>query len=224
MRVVIAGAHGKVGLRLGRLLSGRGEEVLGIIRNPDQIPDLAGAGVSPVVLDLERATADAVAEAIAGSDAAVFAAGAGPGSGAARKATVDRGAAVLLAEAAERTGVRRYLQVSSMGVESVRGDVTPAGVDEVFIAYLRAKLAAEDDLRSRDLDWTILRPGHLTDSPGTSLVRLAPQVERGEVTRDDVAGVLLALLDAPASAGMVLELINGTAPIEEAVAAVAAGR
>ncbi|MFD2080003.1 NAD(P)H-binding [Actinopolymorpha cephalotaxi] len=221
MRVVLAGAHGKIGIRLGTLLARRRDEVVGIIRNPDHATELEAAGIQPAVLDLEHADADEVSDLLADSDAAIFSAGAGPGSGVARKDTVDRGAAVLLAAAAEQARVRRLLQVSSMGVESVRGGVTPEGVDEVFVAYLRAKLAAEEDLRQRDLDWTILRPGGLTDDPGTGRVRLAPRVDRGSVSRDDVATVLAALLDTPATAGMVLELVGGEESIEAAVARVA---
>jgi uncharacterized protein YbjT (DUF2867 family) len=220
MRVVVAGAHGKVALRLGRMLAGRGDDVAGIVRNPDHAPDLSRDGVAPVVLDLEQATVEAVSDLLVGADATVFAAGAGPGSGAARKDTVDRAAAALLAEAAEYSGVRRVLQVSSMGVEQVRDSEPPAGTDEVFVAYLKAKLAAEEDLRTRDLDWTILRPGGLTDDPGTGHVRLAPQVERGQIPRDDVAAVLVALIDAPATAGLVLELTGGGTPIPAAVSGV----
>jgi nucleoside-diphosphate-sugar epimerase len=219
MRIVLAGAHGQVARRLGRLLSSRGDTVLGIVRNPDHRGDLTADGVEPVVLDLEHATVDDVAAAVAGADAVVFAAGGGPGSGIARKDTVDRGAAVLLADAAERAGVPRYLLVSSMGVESVAGGATPDGVDEVFLAYLRAKLAAEEDVLGRTgLDTTVLRPGVLTDGPGTGRVRLDRHVERGEVPRDDVAAVLLALLDDPHS-GAVLELVGGDTPVADAVAA-----
>lgn len=217
MRIVIAGAHGKVGLRLGRLLAGRGDDVTGIVRNPDHQADLRQAGVTPAVLDLESEQVDEVARVLAGADAVVFSAGAGPGSGAARKDTVDRAASVLLADAAERAGVRRFLQVSSIGVERVAGGQVPEGVDDVFVAYLQAKLAAEEDLRRRDLDWTILRPGSLTDDPGTGLVWLAARVLRGRISRDDVASVLVALLDAPGTAGVTLELVEGSTPIDAAV-------
>ncbi|REF35040.1 NAD(P)H-binding protein [Thermasporomyces composti] len=219
MRVVVAGGHGKVAMRLGRRLAQRGDEAVGIIRNPDQASDLSEAGMTPVVVDLEKATVEQVADVLEGADAAVFAAGAGPGSGAARKETVDRAAAVLFAAAAERAGVRRFLQVSSMGVEQVRDGGRPEGVDEVFVAYLRAKLAAEEDLRRRDLDWVIVRPGRLTNDPGTGRVRLAPRVDRSEISRDDVADVLLALLDTPAVTRVVLELVKGETPVAEAVAA-----
>ena len=209
MRVVVAGAHGQVARRLVRLLADRGDDVLGLVRNPDHVVDVLADGGRGVVVDLEKASVEEVAWALADTDAVVFAAGAGPGSGAARKDTVDRGGAVLLAEAAERAGVRRYVLVSSMGVDRVRGGSTPDAVDEVFVAYLRAKLAAEDDVRGRDLDWTVLRPGRLTDDPRTGRVRLSPSVPPGEVPRDDVAAVVVRLLDDPSTVGQVLELVAG---------------
>ncbi|GLY18235.1 SDR family oxidoreductase [Kineosporia rhizophila] len=217
MRIVIAGAHGKIALILGRMLHDRGEDVVGIIRNPAQADDLRAVGVTPAVLDLEKSDTEAVVRLLAGADAVVFAAGAGPGSGAQRKDTVDRAAAVLLAQAAEKSGVRRYVQISSVGADAVADGARPDGLDDVFYAYLVAKLAAEDDLRGRDLDWTILRPGALIDGPGTGQVKLAPKVNRGSVPRADVAAVVVALLDAPATAGKVLELVSGNSEIAAAV-------
>ncbi|WP_406284970.1 SDR family oxidoreductase [Streptomyces sp. NBC_00209] len=212
MRIVIAGGHGQIALRLERLLAARGDEAAGIIRNPGQSDDLRAVGAEPVVLDLESATVDEVAEALRGADAAVFAAGAGPDSGTARKDTVDRGAAVLFADAAERAGVRRYVVVSSMGA-----DPDHAG-DEVFDVYLRAKGEADADVRSRAaLDWTILRPGMLTNDAGTGQVLLAASTGRGPVPRDDVAAALVELLDTPATAGLTLELISGNVPLTVAV-------
>lgn len=218
MRVAIAGGHGKIALLTARQLSQRGDEVLSLVRNAEHEDDVREAGAQPVLADLEQLGADALAELIAGSDAVIFAAGAGPNSGVARKDTVDRAAAVLLADAAEQAGIHRYLLVSSMGVESVRGGATPEGVGEVFVAYLRAKLAAEDDLRARDLDWTVLRPGRLTDEPATGSVHLAPDAPRGEIPRADVAAVLVALLDEPRTAGAVLQLTGGSTPVADAVA------
>ncbi|WP_330240235.1 SDR family oxidoreductase [Streptomyces sp. NBC_00525] len=212
MRIVIAGGHGQIALRLERLLAARGDEAVGVIRNPEQRGDLRDAGAEPVVLDLESAAVEEVAEVLRGADAAVFAAGAGPNSGTARKDTVDRGAAVLFADAAERAGVRRYVVVSSMGA-----DPEHAG-DEVFDVYLRAKGAADADVRARSgLDWTILRPGMLTNDAGTGQVLLAAKTGRGPIPRDDVAATLLELLDTPATAGLTLELIGGTVPLAVAV-------
>lgn len=217
MRVVIAGGHGKIALLFGRALAERGDQPVGLIRNPDHAADLRTHGMASVVCDLERTGLQDVAAAVEGADAVVFAAGAGPGSGAARKDTMDRAGAVLFAEAAERARVRRSLLISAMGLE--RADRLPA--DDVFGAYLKAKAASEDDLKQRDLDWTILRPGRLTDEPGVGRVTLAPPpVPRGAVTRQDVADVLAALLDEPASRGLTLELVQGDAPIADAVAAI----
>ena len=217
MRTVIAGGHGQIALRLERLLAARGDEPAGIIRRPEQAQDLLDAGAQPLLLDLEATDPDTLAELLAGADAVVFAAGAGPGSGADRKNTVDRDAAVLLADAAELAGVRRYLMVSSMGANATAA--YPA--DPVFEAYLRAKGAADDAIRAQGaLDWTILRPGRLTDGPGTGLVRLAPSTGRGDVDRADVAAVLAELLKAPATAGHTLELLAGDTPVTEAVAAI----
>jgi len=219
MRIVIAGGHGQIAMRLAKLLAARGDLPVGIIRNPAQVDGLCAVGADPAMCDLESASVDEVASHLNGADAVVFAAGAGPGSGTARKETVDRGAAVLCADAAQRAGVRRYLMISAMGADQE----PPPGTEPVFAAYLRAKGAADADLASRaGLDWTILRPGRLTDEPGTRLVRLGVRTGRGAVPRDDVAAVLLALLDTPASA-MTLELVAGDTPVEEAVRAVASG-
>ncbi len=216
MRIVIAGGHGQIAIRLEKLLTERGDSPVGIIRDPEQAVDLRVVGANPVVCDLESAPVSEVAGHLDGADAVVFAAGAGPGSGAARKDTVDRGAAVLLADAAEQAGVRRYLMISAMGADRE----PPPGTDPVFAAYLRAKGAADAYLASRaGLDWTILRPGRLTDEPGTGQVRLAVRTGRGVVPRDDVAAVLLALLDTP-TGGMTLELVTGETPVDEAVRAV----
>lgn len=217
MRVVIAGGHGQIARQLERLVAARGDTPVGLIRAAGQEADLVAAGATAVVVDLESTSAAALAPHLEGADAVVFAAGAGPGSGVARKDTVDRGAAVLLADAAVTAGVRRYVLISSMGA----GAPPPPGTDEVFAAYLEAKTAAEDDVRARSaLDTTVLRPGGLTDDPATGRVTLAPSVDRGQVTRADVAAVVLELLDTPASAGLTLELVGGDVPVADAVRAV----
>ena len=214
MRVVIAGGHGKIALLLERLLAERGDQAVGLIRNPAHIADVHRAGAEAVVCDLEAASAEEVAVLLSRADAVVFAAGAGPGSGAPRKDSVDRAASVLLADAAERAGVRRFVQVSSMGA----GQPPRPGSDEVWAAYITAKTAAEADLRARDLDWTILRPGGLTDAPATGRIRLAPPpLPRGKIPRADVAAVIVALLDDPGTRHQTLELVGGDSPIAAAV-------
>ncbi|MEV5908134.1 SDR family oxidoreductase [Streptomyces chartreusis] len=216
MRIVIAGGHGQIALRLEKLLAARGDEVAGIIRKAEQSADLREAGAEPVVLDLESASVEEVTSHLQGADAAVFAAGAGPGSGTDRKDTVDKGAAVLFADAAVRAGVRRFLVVSSMGADPQHKG------DEIFDVYLRAKGAADEYIRGLDaLDWTILRPGMLTNDAGNGQVRLEAHTGRGPIPRDDVAAVLAELLDTPATHGLTLELISGSAPVSVAVKSVA---
>jgi uncharacterized protein YbjT (DUF2867 family) len=212
MRVVIAGGHGKIARHLKRLLAARGDEVVGIVRNPDHVADLEQDGAKAAVRDLEQAGVDDVVEIVRGADAVVFAAGAGPGSGAARKDTVDRDAAVLLADAALAAGVRRYVMVSAMKVDEADPDS-----DDVFQVYLRAKAAADAYVRDQDLDWTIVRPGRLTDDAGTGRVQVGPDVDYGEVPREDVAAVLLGVLDDAATAGKQFNVVTGDTPVREAL-------
>ena len=215
MRVVIAGGHGKIALILERLLSQRGDTAVGLIRNPAHAADLEAAGAQPVVVDLEAATPADIAAHLQDADAVVFAAGAGPGSGAARKQTVDCDAAILLADAAEAAGVRRYVMISAIGADVEAPDDIG---DPVFVAYLRAKGAADDAIRARKaLDATVVRPGHLTDDPGTGRVELSDETGRGDIPREDVAAVLVAVLDTPGTAGQTFEVISGDTPINEAV-------
>jgi uncharacterized protein YbjT (DUF2867 family) len=217
MRIVIAGGHGKIALILERLLSRRGDSVAGFIRNPEHAVDLRAAGAEALVVDLEAASVDDVAAHLRDADAVVFAAGAGPGSGAARKDSVDRDAAILLADAAETAGVVRYLMISSMGADAEAPD--EAG-DPVFAAYLRAKGAADNNVRARKtLKSTIVRPGHLTNDPGTGRVAIADDTGHGSIPREDVAAVLLAVLDAPGTGGQTFEVISGDTPLVDAVAA-----
>jgi uncharacterized protein YbjT (DUF2867 family) len=147
------------------------------------------------------------------ADAVVFAAGGGPNSGAARKETVDKGAAILLADAAELAGVRRYVMVSSMGTEKADPDS-----HDVFQVYLRAKAAADADVRRRDLDWTIVRPGRLTDDEGNGQVEAGPEVEYGQIPRADVAATLAAVLHTPGTVGKQFNLVSGRATIQDALA------
>ena len=212
MRVVIAGGHGKIALLLEKVLAARGDSPVGIVRNPDHVADVRATGAEAVVLDLEQAGVAELADVVKGADAVVFAAGGGAGSGAERKETVDRGAAVLLADAAEQAGVRRYVIVSSMGT-----DGADPNSDDVFQVYLRAKKAADDDLRSRDLDWTVVRPGRLTDEPAGGRVQVGT-LDRGEVPRADVAAVLAEVLTTDATIGATFDLLAGHQTVEAALA------
>jgi nucleoside-diphosphate-sugar epimerase len=213
MDVAIAGAHGKIARRLTRLLAARGDGVRGLIRNPDHSDDVREDGAEPVLCDLESADAAEVAAAIEGADAVVFAAGAGPGSGAERKLTMDRDGATKLLEAARAAGVERYVIVSSVGAES------PPDGDDVFTVYLRAKAEADQAVAASDRAWTIVRPGGLTDD-ARSGVRIDTEPFRGRVGRDDVAAVLEAVLREPRSVGRTLYVNAGEDSADHALAAV----
>jgi uncharacterized protein YbjT (DUF2867 family) len=212
MDILVAGGHGQIALRLLRLLAGQGHTARGLIRSPAHAADLTAAGAVPVLGDLENdETLDAY---VRGADAVVFAAGAGPGSGPERKRTVDLGGAVKLADAARATGTGRYVLVSSIGADR------PDAAGDAMRAYLRAKAEADDYVRASGLDYTIVRPGSLTDDPGTGLVTVSAELgRRGPVPRDDVAAVLAAVLTTPATIGTTFELFTGDTPIPEALAA-----
>jgi uncharacterized protein YbjT (DUF2867 family) len=213
MLVAIAGGHGQIALRLARLLADRGDAARALIRNPDHADDIRAAGGEPVVCDLEHAPAAEVAAAIRGADAVVFAAGAGPGSGPERKWSMDYGGAVKLIAAAKEAGISRYVIVSSIGADA------NAPGDDTFSIYLQAKGKADEDLQASGLDYTVIRPGHLINDPGTGRVALAENLDRGDVPRDDVAAVLAVVLAEPSTIGKTAVLIGGDVPVEEAVKA-----
>jgi uncharacterized protein YbjT (DUF2867 family) len=210
MDVVIAGGHGKIALRLEALLARAGHRVRGLIRNPAHAADLERAGAEPVLCDLEAE--DDISEYVRGADAVVFAAGAGPGSGPERKRTVDLGGALKLIDAAKATGARRYLMISSMGADD------PSSGPEAMRPYLEAKAEADAALVASGLDDTIVRPGGLTDDPGTGLIEAAPKLgRRGTIPRDDVAAVLFACLEEDNTIGKTFEVLQGDTPIATAL-------
>jgi uncharacterized protein YbjT (DUF2867 family) len=211
MRIVIAGGHGQIARQFGRLVASAGHQPVGMIRKPEQVPDLREDGVEPAIIDLEATDVAEMTELVRGADAVVFAAGGGPDGNAARKETVDKGAAIMLADAAEAAGVRRYVMVSAMGTEHADPDS-----DDVMQVYLRAKLAADDYVRSRDLDWTIVRPGLLTDEVPSGRVRVG-NLERGSVTRGDVAHVLAEVLEARNTFGKTFDVLAGDQPVTKAI-------
>jgi nucleoside-diphosphate-sugar epimerase len=215
VHVAIAGAHGKIALRLTGLLSAQGDTVIGLIRNPDHAADVRSAGADPVVCDLEHASVQEISRAVAGAEAVVFAAGAGPGSGAERKLTMDRDGAIKLLEATRTAGESplRYLIVSSVGAENP----PPPSDGDVFSVYLRAKAEADAAVVASEGPWTIIRPGGLTDDPGTGRIRLDTNPFRGQVTRDDVAQVLAAVLHDPRANGRILYVNGGEETIADAL-------
>ncbi len=211
MDVVVVGGHGKIARKLLSILAGRGDRARGVIRNPDHAADLEAIGAEPVLCDIEK---EELTEAVDGADAVVFAAGAGPGSGPERKRTVDYGGAVKLIEAAKANGISRYVIVSSIGAHD------PSTAEGDFRAYLEAKHEADEALAASGLDYTIVRPGGLSDEAATGLVEINTELgRRGQVPREDVAAVLAEVLGAPSATGKTFELFSGETPIADAVRA-----
>jgi uncharacterized protein YbjT (DUF2867 family) len=209
MEVVVVGGHGKIGLRLLKLLAARGDEARGLIRKPEQAADLEAVGAEAVVCDVEAE--DDISGAIGEADAIVFSAGAGPGSGPERKKSVDEGGAVKSIEAAKKNGIDRFLIVSSMGAAN------PPDGDEGMAPYLRAKAAADEALATSGLEHTIVRPGRLSDDPGTGKVSIPPDGRHREIPRDDVAATLLGCLGETNTAGKTFEVLGGDEEIAAAL-------
>jgi uncharacterized protein YbjT (DUF2867 family) len=213
-RIVIIGGHGKVALLLSRLLTSRGDEVTSVIRSDAQLADVQATGATPLLADLESSTIEDLATILSGHVAVVWSAGAGGGS-AERTYAVDRDAAIRSMEAAEAAGVLRYVMVSFL--QATPEHRVPA--DDPFHAYSEAKIAADDRLRGSRLDWTILGPGVLVSTPGTGLIEVGEGLERGSVTREDVAAVAAAVLELPSTAGRFIGFTNGTVPIGQVLGA-----
>lgn len=213
-RIVVVGGHGKVALRLARILSDRGDRVTSVFRNPEHAAEVAGTGAHPVVADIERFDTDALTVLLAGQDAVVFSAGAGGGDPS-RTYAVDRDAAIRVIDAASRAGARRFVMVSYFGAGPDHG----VSQDDPFFAYAEAKAAADAHLRASDLDWTVLGPGRLTLDQGTGRVAVGATGRGGEVTRDDVALVAAAALADDTTIGRTIDFNNGKVPVSEALAA-----
>ncbi|MCG2587152.1 SDR family oxidoreductase [Rhodohalobacter sulfatireducens] len=208
MKITIVGAHGQIAMLLHPILIERGHNVRGIIRKDEQADHLRDFGVEPVIADIEKL--DDISGAVGNVDAVLFAAGAGPGSGAVRKWTVDRDGAIKLMEACHKNGIDRYVIISAMGLDKPRGS-------EVFRVYQKAKAEADEALRHSGLDYTIVKPGRLTDEPGNGKVSIGKNLERGEIPREDVAEVLAEVFDNPQTIEMEFDLVSGDQSISEAI-------
>lgn len=213
MLVAIVGGNGQIARLLHPLVVAQGHTPVALVRSEEQRAALEELGAEVRLLDIENASVEDFEAAFADCSAIVFAAGGGPDGNKERKRTVDLGGSVKSIEAATRAGIRRFVQVSAISVD----EPVPAGTDEVWAAYVEAKRDADIALRESPLAWTIIRPGRLTDDPATGRVALGPDVERGDVTRADVAAVLAAVLDRPDTVGRQWNLVGGDVPVDEAV-------
>lgn len=211
--ITIIGGHGKVALVLAQVLSARGDAVTSWIRNPEHAADVAESGAKPLVLDVENASREEIAAALAGADAVVFSAGAGGGDPA-RTYAVDRDAAICSVQAAELAGVRRYVMVSYLGAAPDHG----VPESDPFFPYAEAKAAADVAVRASDLDWTVLMPGRLTlDEPTGRVDPVAVRsADNPGTSRANVALVAASVLDRPDTVGKDLPFTDGTVAIENA--------
>ncbi len=213
-RIAVVGGHGQVARHLLVELRRSGHDPVALVRREDYRDELEGLGAEVRILDIERQDAAAFAAAFTGCDVVVFAAGGGPDGDVERKRTVDLEGSLKSVDGARAAGITRFVQVSAIGVDEPVAD--DAG--EVWRAYVEAKRDADAALRASGLDWTIVRPGRLTDDPATGRVALGPEVGRGDVTRADVAAVVAAVVDADASIGHQWDLVAGDVPVADAVA------
>ncbi|MFU8839498.1 MAG: SDR family oxidoreductase [Nitriliruptoraceae bacterium] len=217
MQVLVIGTSKGTGNLLVRQLLGAGHAVRAMVRDPAQRPALAELGAEVVVGDLEG-DLDGV---VPGVDAVAFCAGSGSATGPDATLRVDLHGAVRIIDACVEAGVHRYVQLSSMAAHD------PLQGPPAIRHYLAAMHARDRILVASGLDATIVRPGGLTNDPGTGRVRFGVPTlgERGSIPRADVAGVLAACLEEPATIGATFELIGGDTPIADAIAEVArAGR
>ncbi len=213
LTVAVVGGHGQIARLLHPLLLEAGHTPVALVRRAEQADRLEAEGVTTRHLDLEADDVDAYARAFEGCDAVVFAAGGGADGDVDRKRSVDLEGSTRSADAAAQAGVRRFVQVSAMGVD----EPVPADTDPVWRVYVEAKRDADAHLRRSDLAWTIIRPGRLTDDPATGQVALGPDLTRGEVPRADVAAVLLAVLQDDRAAGRQWNVVGGDTPVDRAV-------
>ncbi|GAC66645.1 NAD(P)H-binding protein [Gordonia soli] len=212
-QVAIIGGHGKIALRLAKILSGRGDDVTSIIRNPDHADEVAATGATPVVADITELDTAGLASVLGGADAVVFSAGAGGGNPE-RTYAVDRDAAIRAADAAASAGIDRFVLVSYFGAGPDHG----VSEDNSFYAYAEAKAAADQHLKESSLAWTIVGPSRLTDEKGSGRIQVGGErTESGEASRDNVAEVAAAVLAAPDTARKVIEFNDGETPIAEAI-------
>ena len=213
-KIAIVGGNGKVARHVITQLVTHGHEPVALVRNPTYQHDLEQLGAHVRMLDIEQDGVDHYAAAFAECDAIVFSAGGGPDGNIERKRTVDLGGSLASIEAAQKTGIDRFVQISAINADRP----VPDGAEPVWKAYVEAKRDADIALRESGLDWTILRPGHLTDDEGTGLVTLGDTVGRGDIPRADVAAVVVAALDNPVSIGRQWDVVGGQTPVDEAVA------
>ncbi len=214
--VFIIGAAGKVGSRLVKRLSDNDHQVTAMHRKPEQSDSLTGLGGKPCLLSITDASVDSLAKAMKGADTVVFSAGAG-GASVELTNAVDGEGLEKSVDAAQAAGVKRFILVSAFP-DAGRGK----HISETFENYMRVKRLADVYLAQSKLDWVIVRPGTLTLEEGTGKVNAGLAIKYGDISRDDVAETLLAIIENEGISRKIIELTEGETPVREAIASVPA--
>lgn len=218
MKVFIIGITGGVGALLAHALIARGDTVSGLVRRADQRDELRGRGIDAKLGDLTTLASPHLAELIGTVDAIAFTAGAG-GGGADATTAIDRDGVVKAIAAARLNGVDRFGLVSVFPEAWRERNLGPG-----FDHYIAVKKDADIALSQSGLDWIILRPSVLLDEPGRGTIALGPAQIHNDITRQDVADTLAALLHEPRITQQILELNRGATPVAEAVQSNIRGR
>ena len=209
MKVLVAGANGKIGKILVDLLQKSDRHIpRAMVRKEEQAQFFRQKGVDAVLSDLEG-TVDELAEAAKGCDCIVFTAGSGGHTGADKTLLVDLDGAVKTMEAAEKVGISRFVIVSALQAHHREN------WSEAIKPYYVAKHYADRVLQSTKLNYTIIRPGGLLNDPGTGKIEASENLKRGTIPREDVARTILASLDEPKTYRKAFDLVSGNTPIEE---------
>lgn len=217
-RIAIVGGHGQIARHLIPLLADRGHEPVALVRNEDYFDDLRALGAEPRHLDIEKAGPLEFPAPFEGCEAIVFAAGGGPDGNVERKRTVDLWGSLGSIGVAKHLGIRRFVQISAIGIDRA----ADPSRGEAWAAYVDAKREADEALRETDLDWTIVRPGRLTDEPAIGRVSLGVTIPRADIPRADVAATLAEVIDDERTYRQQWNLVTGKTPVAEAVDAAVA--
>ena len=212
--IAVVGGNGQIARLLHPLLAERGHTPIALVRSESYRADLEAAGAEVRLLDIEQSDEEGFAAAFEGAHAVVFAAGGGADGNVERKRTVDLEGSLKSIAGARAAGISRFVQVSAINVD----EPLPDDTEPVWTAYVEAKRDADAALRDSGLDWTIIRPGRLTDDEPTGRVELGEDVARSEVPRADVAAVIAEVIDSGAGIGAQWNLVSGSTPVADEVA------
>ncbi|MBR7553952.1 SDR family oxidoreductase [Allobacillus sp. GCM10007491] len=213
MKTLVVGANGQIGRHVTQLLKEAGNhEAVAMIRSEEQKDYFESKGIQTTVADLLDSV-ESLKQTVEGFDAIIFTAGSGPKTGADMTLRVDLDGATKMIKAAEVAGVNRFLMVSAFQANNREN------WNEKIAHYYVAKHFADEELKRSKLAYTIVKPGGLINDPGTAKIKIGSKdiIERGTVSREDVARVLVACLDKKSTEYKSFDLISGDQGVEDAL-------